>query len=187
MRYWAGALGAMVGFGIQMGVPGCNKNECIDVACDYTHVTVHIVTDSLDDDGNPEAGTASRVIYSVNPYNEDGEPMSEDELDESGFSTSPREASCANRNEDEGTCDTWVVGAGFGKYEITAFLCDEDDDDYEPPCGNDKSKTYFLGEVSGVVDLTVPTEDELAKVDEPQLSCCGSVHSDELELELVEP
>lgn len=178
MRYWAGALGAMIGFGIQVGVPGCSKDECVSVACDYTHVTVSIVTDGLDDDGNPEAGTASRVVYTVLPYNEDGDLMSEDELEESGFNPEQlREASCANRNEDEGTCDTWVAGAGFGQYEITAFLCDEEDESYQPPCNIDNP--LLLDRSSGTADLTVPA-------DEKATACCGKVSADAIDITLFD-
>lgn len=105
---------------LTLGV-GCNKEKdaCVRVVCDFTRVVVSVV------DADGEEGTATTVTYTIHPYNTDGEPMTEDELDEAGVDiTEKHDAACVAA--DDGSCPTWNAAAGFGDYTISGILNDED-------------------------------------------------------------
>ena len=100
---------------------GCNKDEnsCVRVVCDFTRVAVSIV------DADGEVGNATTVSFTVHPYNTDGQPMTEDELDEAGVDiTEKRDAACVLDNDDN--CSLWNAAAGFGDYTISGFLNDDE-------------------------------------------------------------
>lgn len=116
-----GARGAAAVVAVLALGAGCNKEKdaCVRVVCDFTRVVVSVV------DADGEAGTASKVTFTIHPYNDDGEPMTEDELDDAGVDlTKEREAACVA--DENGDCPTWNAAAGFGDYTISGFLNDEE-------------------------------------------------------------
>ena len=97
-----GARGAAALAAVLALSAGCNKdkNACVRVVCDFTRVAVSIV-------------------------DADGEPMTEDELDEAGVDiTEKRDAACVLDDNDD--CSTWNAAAGFGDYTISGFLNDDE-------------------------------------------------------------
>lgn len=136
----------------------CKKNECATVDCDYTHVTLDIV----DDEG--EESWASKVTYTLVPYDDKGKLMDEDALDDAGIDPDEvRKAACVGADQDE--CARWVAAAGFGVYTFTAVMADTDE-------GTEI-------QVQCKLDLAPPTSSE-------NKGCCGLVSTDDTELILDE-
>lgn len=132
--------------------PACG-NDCAGETCDTTRVVVTIV------DADDEEAVASRVTYTLAPYDEDGVEVTDpDEADELGYDLEEvRKALCTNEDED-GNCSTWVAESGFGHYYFTAEYVDED--------GVSTTAT-------GDVELEQPAK---AK------KCCGKVASGDLSM-----
>lgn len=151
---FAPAAALLFGFGVVLVPPsGCGTGECEGLVCDYTHITLLFV------DAEDEPADATRVTYTRNPYNDEGELLTAEELEEAGIDiTEVHEATCTARDESTGECPTWVITDGFGVYTITAVL--EDDDGVV-------EATETLD-----VDLTVPTSGK-------DKACCGLVHAEE--------
>lgn len=134
--------------------PACG-NDCAGATCDTTSVVVSIV------DGEGEEAVASRVTYTLAPYDEDGVEVTDpDEADELGYDLEEvRKALCTNEDED-GNCATWVAEAGFGHYYFTAEYIEDDividtatgDVALEQPA---KAKKCCGKVASGALDLTI--------------------------------
>ena len=152
-------LGILFGFGVGLVPPsGCKgTGECDGVACDYTHITVHIV------DANGEPATASEVTYTVTRYDDDGALDTAEDATESGSAT------CTARDADTGECPTWVIMDGFGQFTVSAVLSVADGG----------SGTPVSPDPDEPIDLAQPTNSKTK-------TCCGLVASDEVTL-IVDP
>lgn len=133
--------------------PGCG-NDCAGVHCDTTRVELYIT------DADGEASGASRVTYTLHPYDDEGELMDETELDDADIDiTEARKPLCGHEDED-GNCAVWVAEAGFGLYSFDADLVEDG---------------LTVATNSVVVDLPPPAKGK---------NCCGKVDSAEAELVL---
>lgn len=146
--------------GIALGAAGCDKSkdDCVRVVCDFTHVSVNVV----DNDG--DASDATSVSFTIHPYNEDGDLMSEDELDDAGIDiTEEHQASCVEASD--GTCPTWNAAAGFGEYTISGVLKDDETGD--------------ILDTDQLVDAV-----QLPYPDGPPDDCCGYTNAVETSIKL---
>jgi hypothetical protein len=153
-------LGIATGLGWALAFIACGQdNKCRAVDCDYTHVRVDLV------DASGDETSATKVTYTVHPFDDAGVLMSEDELDDAGIDVDKSyTASCGSDDEDD--CSIWIAAAGFGEYTFTATVAADED------TGQDYT-------TKKVICLPPPDSSD-------NESCCGIVDSREKEI-VVDP
>lgn len=159
MRLYIG-LGVAMGLGGALAFVACGKddNKCRTVSCGYTFARVDII----DEDG--DEASATKVTYTLTPYNDDGTLMDEDQLHDAGVDPDEsHDATCGSDDEDD--CSVWIAAAGFGVYTFSAEV---DDDD-----GN--------LEATGEETVNVPPPDA-----SEESVCCGLINDDREDLTVVE-
>ena len=114
-------VGVAMGLGAALALLSCgHEDKCRAVSCDYTHIRLDLV------DASGSETSATKVTYTVHPFNDAGELMSDEELDDAGIDADKSyTATCGS--DDEEDCSVWVAAAGFGEYTFTATVAADDD------------------------------------------------------------